>query len=305
MFCSTADPIVNDAFNKGLINGPQEEVQTLVELLNIACNHSDIAKSVIYEAFHLGTKIFLHNELHHPFYKQNRIHFRKSFFQNIKWDLKRILLIGFFIHEARHACQFSLLDRTKEKDSCCYSNWVNLIMHKSLIEADASSIEVASKYEVVESSGMNSTRTRHVLSRSSNLIYGHFVSEYEKHHDMRKALDFTLRMANWKLCDEYKSLYIKKGWCCLNENATVIHPNEWVRLLNLTYKNEPYMNIQKMTRRSLCLKAEDYLQLEDNLKKEQKKDDSLKYFSIKVPKEYDEQTQRAYEIIPARKYFEF
>lgn len=307
MFCSKMDPIIDDALKKGCISGPIEELQTLVELLNIICNHSDIAQSVIHEALSLGSKIIISDEINGlGLYRHglDHIYFNKSIFHNIKSDIQQILVADILVHEARHACQYSLPEKSKDNIHI-HGNWANIIIGTCLSEADAQTIGMASMYQLVESFGINNDNTRYIFSERTKNMYGHFMNEYEKHHDMLKTFKFVSRMSSWKHSDYYKSLSIKELGSHLKYDSVVIHPNEWVRLLNLTYKNTPYMDIRIMARRALCLRAEDYEQLKQKLEKEQKKDDSLEYFSIKVPKECEDNTKNKYEIIPAKKHFLF
>lgn len=307
MFCSRIDPMVNDAFNKGWISGPPEELQTLMEVLSIACDYSDIAREVIYKAFYLKVKIFICDELYSLgtyTHVANILNFRKSIFNNIKSEIGQILLAAILIHEARHACQYSQSERKKDWVRL-YNNWTNIIMHTCLSEADAKAFEIASMYQLAENFGINNDNTIDILANKTKLIYIHFINEYKKHHDMRKTLEFVSRISNWKYGDYYKSLSIKEYKCYPDDNAVIIHPNEWVRLLNLMYKNAPYMDIPKLTKECLCLRTEDYEQIKRNLEKEQKKDNSLEYFSVKVPKKCDNNAKKEYEIIPAQKCFIF
>lgn len=268
------DPVVQKALDNGQIYGGDREKQVLASLLTKACQNSDVAKDVLYESLNKGTKYFIGEEsvsygqeATAGHYSCGTINISKDMCEvtSPEADLKKICVL---VHESRHACQDT-------GENIIPNNWANTFMQQCLKEADASSIERATAFQLNQSLGTN--------CYNDDTMYSAFVNEYKNTEDISKALSASSLMWNKEYGFSYKPNYIHDNWCNLQENAETIHPEEIAKRNNIAYQGKPYMDMEKLTEQILTLHQGYYDEITQKLQTTGQKDDSLQYFSIERP----------------------
>lgn len=271
---SYIDPVVQKALDNGQIQGEDREKQILASLLTKACQNSDVAKDVLYESLNKGIKYFIGEEVvtsgreaASGHYVCGTINISKQMFavSSLEVDVRKMCVL---VHESRHACQDT-------GENIMPNNWANTFMQQCLKEADASSIECATAFQLNQALGTN--------SYDNDAMYSALVNEYENNKDMSKALSASSLMWDKECGYNYKPYFIHDNWCHLQENAETIHPEEIAKRNNITYQGKPYMDMEKLTEQFLTLDKGDYDEIAQKLQTAGKKDDSLQYFFVKTP----------------------
>ncbi len=271
------DPAVQKALNNGQIQGSEREKQIFVSLLSTACQNSDIAKEVLHSSIEKGTKFFIQKEegACGGHYSNGIIVIDTNYLTNLNSEDAKIAAMTTMIHEARHSCQDC--DENIKKN-----NWANTIIQSSLKEVDAYTIETAATYQLNQH--LRKDKSQNTVCEGHQNLLNAFSQEYEKNHDMVKALNAAACLWNKEFGYEYKSQdYIQKNWCHLDENAKAVHPKEIAQRNNINFQGKPYLDIEKVTNQILTLDKSDYDEILHKLELSGKKDDSLQYFSIKTP----------------------
>lgn len=277
---SYIDPMVQKALNSGQFIGEEREKQVLISLLTTACRNSDIAKNVLYASLDKGTKFSIGKQVGNytvGSYCRGVLSIDTDSMRNLDTDDKKVEAIAVLVHEARHSLQDS-------NENIVRNNWANTFMQSSLQEIDAYSIETAAVYQLNQNLGTNCYDYKAIDGDGHAYLLKAFTQEYEKSHDIVKSLNATALQWDEYFGYLYKTdRYIRNNWCHLQDNATTIHPSEIARRNNITYQGRPYLDIEKVTNQILTLDKSDYDEITKKLELSGKKDDSLQYFSVKIP----------------------
>ena len=173
------DPLVEHALSSGLLHGDSNTLQAMGELLTMACDYSKIARGVIYNAISLNTKIYACNDLDYPgLYRHDdqSIYCHKNLFL-FKKLINKVYSMCVLVHELRHACQFSVFDRSKYKINLS-NNWVNKLMRVGISEADAAAIHIASLYQLQKNFGLKDIDICNRFGKPDQLLHRTFTKSY-------------------------------------------------------------------------------------------------------------------------------
>ena len=271
------DPIVQKAMDNGQILGSEREVQVLAQLLTMGCQNSDIAKEVLSAAIDKGTKYIISEQASGlcGHYGGGVLSIDSASMNNLDTDSRKVAAIAILVHESRHACQDT-------GENIVRDNWANTFVQSSLKEVDAYSIEVAAMYQMNQKLGTNVGKKN--TGDGHEYMLKAFTDEYEQNYDIHNALNRAALEWDKQYGYDYKTQqYITQNWCHLKERAEIVHPEEIAKRNNIMYQGQPYLDIEKVTEQILTIDKSDYDTIKQKLELSGKKDDSLQYFTVKVP----------------------